>query len=49
MVVDSGKVTYVTEAVALEELAAVEEEVVEIWITTTKPGIVLISERFSGF
>ena len=48
MVVDSVKATYPTEAVVMEEVAAVEEDVVAIRIAPTTPGTVLIYNIFMG-
>ena len=43
---DAGKDTGTTEAVAVEEVAMVEEEVLVIWIAPTTPGTVLTPKRF---
>ena len=49
MVADSGNATYKTEAVAIEEVVALEEEdVLSIHITPTTPGTVFISEKCIG-
>ena len=41
MVVGYGKVTDVTEALAVEEVSLVEEDLVEIRTAPTTPGMVL--------
>ena len=46
---DSVKSTDVTEAVAVEEVAAVVEDVVAIQISPTKPGTLLYLRKLSGF
>ena len=43
---DSGKAADVTDVVAVEEVATVEEDVVEIQITPTMHGTVLASDIF---
>ena len=45
---DFVKETYPTEAVVMEEVAAVEEDVVAIRIAPTTPGTVLIYNIFMG-
>ena len=48
LVVVYGKDTDTTEAVAVEEVAAVEEDVVDIRVAPTIPGTVLMSYIFLG-
>ena len=46
VVIGAGKATDAMESMALEEVSVVEEDVVEICITPTTPGMVLTSEIF---
>ena len=48
MAVDEVKSTYAKEAVYMEEVDVIEEDIVAIHIAPTTPGVVLIFDRFLG-